>query len=120
MGFCRINLFKRLESSGLAFEQSIDRHVLRNFVFLHAIKNDQPIPIGAQDAALLDANSYDEDIEGADTDVDLFDPEEEAPLIPSAHGDQAQIMRNAQRSLQHLHQLENASAGCDPTSLSLR
>src|SRR5439155_6962471 len=73
MGFCRINLFKRLESSGLAFEQSIDRHVLRNFVFLHAIKNNQPIPIGAQDAALLDANSYDEDIEGADADVDLFD-----------------------------------------------
>ena len=83
MGFCRINLFKRLESSGLAFEQSIDRHVLRNFVFLHAIKNDQPVPIGAQDAALLDANTYDEDIEGADSDVDLFDPEDEAPLIPS-------------------------------------
>ena len=83
MGFCRINLFKRLESSGLAFEQSIDRHVLRNFVFLHAIKNNQPIPIGAQDAALLDANTYDEDIEGADSDVDLFDPEGEAPLIQS-------------------------------------
>ena len=83
MGFCRINLFKRLESSGLAFEQSIDRHVLRNFVFLHAIKNNLPVPIGAQDAALLDANSYDEDIEGADSDVDLFDPEDEAPLIPS-------------------------------------
>ena len=83
MGFCRINLFKRLESSGLAFEQSIDRHVLRNFVFLHAINNNKPVPIGSQDAALLDANTYDEDIEGADSDVDLFDPEEEAPLIPT-------------------------------------
>jgi superfamily II DNA or RNA helicase len=91
MGFCRINLFKRLESSGLAFEQSMDRHVLRNFVFLHAIKHNQPVPIGAQDAALLDANTYDEDIEGADSDVDLFDPEDEAPLIPSrpAGADQA-------------------------------
>lgn len=81
MGFCRINLFKRLESSGLAFQQSLERHVLRNFVFLHAIENDLPIPIGAQDAALLDAHIYDEDIEGSDSDIDLFDPEEESPTV---------------------------------------
>ena len=37
MGFCRTNLFKRLESSGQAFIQSVDRHILRNYVFLHAI-----------------------------------------------------------------------------------
>lgn len=81
MGFCRINLFKRLESSGLAFGQSLERHVLRNFVFLHAIEKDLPVPIGAQDAALLDAHVYDEDVEGADSDIDLFDPEEEAPTV---------------------------------------
>ena len=46
MGFCRINLFKRLESSGLAFQQSIERHILRNFVFLHAIEQKLPLPIG--------------------------------------------------------------------------
>ena len=56
MGFCRINLFKRLESSGLAFQQSIERHILRNFVFLHAIEEKLPLPIGRQDAALLDAH----------------------------------------------------------------
>lgn len=78
MGFCRINLFKRLESSGLAFGQSLERHVLRNFVFLHAIENKLPVPIGAQDAALLDAHVYDEDVEGADSDIDLFDPAEES------------------------------------------
>jgi len=39
MGFCRVNLFKRLESSGLAFQQSIERHILRNFVFLYAIES---------------------------------------------------------------------------------
>ena len=33
MGFCRINLFKRLESSGLAFQQSIERHILTEFRF---------------------------------------------------------------------------------------
>ena len=40
MGFCRTNLFKRLESGGPAFIQSLERHVLRNFVYLHAIENE--------------------------------------------------------------------------------
>ncbi len=60
MGFCRTNLFKRLESSGAAFIQSIDRHILRNYVYLQAIANDLPIPIGTQDAVLLD-DTTDED-----------------------------------------------------------
>jgi hypothetical protein len=54
MGFCRTNLFKRLESSGRAFIQSVEGHILRNFVYLHAIEHDQPLPIGTQDASLLD------------------------------------------------------------------
>ncbi|MGH2486762.1 MAG: C-terminal helicase domain-containing protein, partial [Ktedonobacterales bacterium] len=61
MGFCRTNLFKRLESGGPAFMQSIDRHILRNFVYLHAIDNDLPIPLGTQDVELLDTSVYDED-----------------------------------------------------------
>ena len=61
MGFCRTNLFKRLESSGMAFIQSIERHVLRNHVFLHAIENRRPLPIGAQDAELLDTRFSDDD-----------------------------------------------------------
>src|SRR5438552_5463486 len=73
MGFCRINLFKRLESSGLAFQQSIERHILRNFVFLRAIEEKLPLPIGPQEAALLDAHIYDEDSESIDEETDLFD-----------------------------------------------
>ncbi len=61
MGFCRTNLFKRLESSGQAFLQSIDRHILRNYVYIHAIENGLPIPIGTQSAELLDASNNDED-----------------------------------------------------------
>ncbi len=61
MGFSRTNLFKRLESSGHAFLQSAERHILRNFIFLHAIENDQPIPIGTQDAEILDTRFSDED-----------------------------------------------------------
>jgi superfamily II DNA or RNA helicase len=63
MGFCRTNLFKRLESGGSAFLQSLDRHILRNYIFLHAIAQDLPLPIGAQEAALLDTRNNDEDVD---------------------------------------------------------
>ncbi len=61
MGFCRTNLFKRLESGGPAFLQSIERHVLRNYIFLHAIEHNLDLPIGTQDAELLDPGVSDED-----------------------------------------------------------
>jgi hypothetical protein len=61
MGFCRTNLFKRLESAGPAFTLSIERHVLRNFVVLHAIENGLDIPLGTQGAELLDTRLHDED-----------------------------------------------------------
>jgi superfamily II DNA or RNA helicase len=63
MGFCRTNLFKRLESGGSAFLQSITRHILRNYVFLHAIENGFDLPIGTQGAELLDTRNNDEDDE---------------------------------------------------------
>lgn len=64
MGFSRTNLFKRLESGGLAFLQSVERHVLRNYVYLHAIENGKPIPIGPQSVELMDSriNDQDEDL----------------------------------------------------------
>ena len=75
MGFCRTNLFKRLESSGAAFLQSVERHVLRNYVFLHALKNGLPLPLGTQDAEMLDSRFTDE---GADqARGSLFDPEDD-------------------------------------------
>jgi superfamily II DNA or RNA helicase len=60
-GFCRTNLFKRLESSGHSFILSLERHILRNFIFLHAIDNALPLPIGTQDMGLLDTWANDED-----------------------------------------------------------
>ena len=65
MGFCRTNLFKRLESGGPAFIQSLQRHALRNFIFLYAIENALDLPLGTQDAALLDAGTGDLDPETA-------------------------------------------------------
>lgn len=69
MGFCKTNLFKRLESSGHAFILSMQRHVLRNFVYLHAIENGLPLPIGTQDMGLLDS--------WEDEDTDLFGTDDE-------------------------------------------
>ena len=76
MGFCRTNIFKRLESSGQAFILSIERHILRNYIFLHAIKQGQPFPIGTQDAGLLDARINDEDADSTSITSDLFDNED--------------------------------------------
>ena len=75
IGFCRTNLFKRLESSGAAFLQSVERHVLRNYVFLHAIRNDLPLPLGTQDAEMLDSRFTDEDSDEAKG--SQFDPEDD-------------------------------------------
>jgi len=65
MGFCRTNIFKRLESGGPAFVLSIERHVMRNLVFIHALENDLPLPIGSQDAELLDVSDEDADSDAA-------------------------------------------------------
>jgi len=77
MGFCRTNLFKRLESSGEAFEQSIERHILRNHIFLHAVENDLPLPLGTQDSGLLDAGNYDEDVDDENAGGELFEEDDE-------------------------------------------
>lgn len=73
IGFCRTNLFKRLESSGHSFLLSVRRHILRNYIFLHALENDLPLPIGTQDSALFDTRNDD-----LDSDNNLFGSDEPA------------------------------------------
>lgn len=70
-GFCRTNLFKRLESSGSAFIQSLERHILRNYVYLYALENGLDLPIGTQGAELLDPDS------DLDPDLTLISPDDE-------------------------------------------
>ena len=91
-GFSRTNLFKRLESSGIAFIQSLRSHILRNFVYLHALEHNLEIPIGAQDADLLRSQKQDEDLENvidsfADNleidDLELEDNPLESAILPS-------------------------------------
>ena len=84
IGFCRSNLFKRLESSGAAFIQSVERHVLRNHVFLYALENDEPLPIGTQDAEMLDARLHDEDVDAPNFISNPFDSDDTATELAAA------------------------------------
>ena len=90
MGFCRTNLFKRLESSGAAFVQSVERHALRNYIFLHALRNGLPLPVGTQDAEMLDSRFTDEDVDEAQG--ALADPDDD---IEQETGDDALNTDNA-------------------------
>ncbi|MDQ3547242.1 MAG: SWF/SNF helicase family protein, partial [Chloroflexota bacterium] len=75
MGFSRTNLFKRLESGGPAFIQSVDRHILRNHVYLHAIDNGLDLPIGTQDFNQLDPGQ---------SDIDTATGNDDAAISPEA------------------------------------
>ena len=68
MGFCRTNLFKRLESCGYAFLLSLCRHAIRNYVFVYALENGLPLPIGQQLSDLIDPDLTDEDQDDDDED----------------------------------------------------
>lgn len=83
MGFCRTNLFKRLESSGEAFQQSIERHILRNYVFIHAIENNGLLPLGTQEASLLDASYYDEDVDDESAAAEFTDQDDGEEVQPT-------------------------------------
>ena len=47
--------------------------------FLHAIENGEPLPIGPQDAEMLDARLYDEDADAQNIISNSFDDEDNAP-----------------------------------------
>jgi superfamily II DNA or RNA helicase len=69
MGFCRTNLFKRLESSGYSFLLSLSRHILRNYVFIYALQNHLPIPIGKNISQNLDDYLEDDDTDNETNEV---------------------------------------------------
>lgn len=86
MGFCRTNLFKRLESSGASFLLSVERHILRNFIYLYAIEKGIDLPIGTQDAALLDTRFFDDEESQAALELDeevIADPAAQTAQEPT-------------------------------------
>lgn len=76
LGVTRTMLYKRLSSSGAAFVISLQRHLLRNWVYLNAIRDGVELPIGHVDDTL-----WDED-EGPDGDRLLGDDYLEAGRSP--------------------------------------
>ena len=76
-GFCRTNLFKRLESSAHALLLSIHRHILRNYLEIYVLENKLLLPIGQQDANLLDTRLRD----SGDGELDLDDGQEQLPPL---------------------------------------
>jgi superfamily II DNA or RNA helicase len=60
IGYVRTNLFKRLESCGHSFLLSLQRHILRNHILLHALIHAKPLPIGTQLGDWLDASDAEE------------------------------------------------------------
>ncbi len=80
IGFCRTNLFKRLESSGYAFILSLKRHILRNNIFLYAYENGLPLPIGSQSFEFIDddSNVSDNDQESF---IDIEEDNETEPTL---------------------------------------
>jgi superfamily II DNA helicase RecQ len=84
VGFCRTNIFKRLESSGKAFILTVQRHILRDYVYLYAVENNLDIPIGTQEVELLDSRFTDQDVESIKGTPDLLDVSEaEIDIDPS-------------------------------------
>jgi superfamily II DNA or RNA helicase len=71
MGFCRTNLFKRLESSGYSFLLSLSRHILRNYLFVYAVQNHLPLPIGKNISQNLDDYLEDDDTDKNENDNNL-------------------------------------------------
>ncbi|KYC34769.1 NgoFVII family restriction endonuclease [Scytonema hofmannii PCC 7110] len=103
MGFSRTNLFKRLESSGIAFIQSIERHIFRNFIYLYALEQGLDIPIGTQDAELLDTNNNDEDTDSIA--ATLFDTETEDDVDDSSRQEEREAESLTEKSFRQKAEL---------------
>lgn len=104
MGFCRTTLMKRLDSSGVSFLISVYRHILRNAVYLYAIKNGREIPIG-DGGNLPDDFTEEDDLEKND----LLDEaegnaagnrEREFPVAMETYFERAAAYYNAMKSIQ--------------------
>lgn len=93
MGFCRTNLFKRLESSGYSFLLSLSRHILRNYVFVYAIESRLPLPIGKNISQNLD-----DFLEDGDTDDDTENNQLNLILSPDTYLKKAKELYEAFKS----------------------
>ena len=69
LGFTRTMLMKRLSSNGAVFMLSLQRHLLRNYMFLTAMRDGTEIPVGS----VTDSQIFSDKEDGLEIDVDLED-----------------------------------------------
>lgn len=78
LGFTRTMLMKRLSSNGAVFMLSLQRHLLRNYMFLTAMRDGTEIPVGS----VTDSQIFSDKEDGLEIDVDLEDDGINAVLTP--------------------------------------
>lgn len=66
IGFVRSGLYKRLSSCGFSFLLSLQRHIARNRIYIHAIENDLDLPLGTVLDVMLGSSETDEDADEHD------------------------------------------------------
>ncbi|MDE6562149.1 MAG: DEAD/DEAH box helicase [Muribaculaceae bacterium] len=106
MGFCKSTFFKRMDSSGFSFLLTLYRHILRNCVYIYAIDNKLPIPIGDDNALPED---YTEDF---DNDTNVFGEDGNEPAVDatlSIPTDINEYMRKAKEHYDIISQKNNIS-----------
>lgn len=104
MGFCRSTFFKRMDSSGYSFLLTLYRHALRNMLFVYAIDNKLPLPIG-------DENTLPEDyLEDQDPDEVFGDSDNsESNMLIDIPDTIDDYIAKAQRYYQYLSNKNNVS-----------
>lgn len=63
LGFVRSGLYKRLSSCGHSFVLSLQRHIARNKLYIHALENDLELPLGTLLDVMLTTSERDDDAE---------------------------------------------------------
>ena len=71
IGFVRSGLYKRLSSCGYSFMVSLQRHIARNQIYIHAVENDLDLPLGTVLDVMLTSSENDDD---AEEDYDGVEP----------------------------------------------
>ena len=81
-GFVRTGLFKRLSSCGTSFVISLKRHLARNEMWIYAIENRLPVPVGSVLESMLDPG---------DGDLSTLDEDNDLDLVPGIDSGQARL-----------------------------
>jgi hypothetical protein len=69
LGFTRTMLMKRLASNGAVFMLSLQRHLLRNYLYLAALEQGTELPVGS----VTDSQIFLDKEDGLAIDIDLMD-----------------------------------------------